>query len=109
MAAHNNLVWNRGEDVLLTFTEQPVPTNITGWTITFRIKVQLADVSSLLTIAGTVTDGPNGVYTVAISASQNTSVLTAGQYFHSVIRTDSGSVAVLSEGPVTVNSTAYLL
>lgn len=109
MAAYNVLTWSRGEDVLLTFTEQPVPTNISGWTISFRIKVALTDVSSLLTIAGTVTDGPNGVYTIAISAANDTATLTAGQYFHAVVRTDPGSVSLLSQGPVLLTPTAYLL
>lgn len=106
MAAHNQFEWDRGEDILITFTHT-AGVDITGWTILFRVKLSCS-APTLLTNVATITDGPGGIFTVAITAAQNTATLTAGMYVHAAVRTDSGSIAVLSEGPLTVHATAYL-
>lgn len=107
MAIHNDFSWYRGEDILLTFTMTPT-TDITGWSITCRVKAQVQDTTPLLTIAGSVTTPAAGIFTVPVSAAQDTTTLQAGTYPYSVIRTDSGSVAVLSEGTLTVKPSTYL-
>lgn len=106
MAAHNDFAWNRGEDVLITFTMTPV-TDITGWNLSARIKTALTNPSTLLTIAGSVTSAAAGIFTVAVTAAQNTTTLSVGTYVYSVVRTDSGSVAVVSEGQILVSPTTY--
>jgi hypothetical protein len=107
MAQHNEFAWYRGEDVVILFTQTPV-VDITGWTISFTLKKTLADAAPLLTIAATVGGAaPQGIYTVAVTAAQNTT-LTTGSYVYSVTRTNSGSVSVLSEGPLTLKGSALL-
>jgi hypothetical protein len=107
MAIRNDVSFYRGEDVLMTFTLTPV-TDITAWTISCRVKASPQDTSALLTIAGTVTSAAAGIFTVPITAAQDTTTLQAGSYPYAVVRTDSGSIAVLSEGVLTIKPTAYL-
>lgn len=107
MAAHNDFAWFRGEDILITFTMTPL-TDITGWTISAKVKTAVQEPTALLTIAGTVTSAAAGIFTVAVTAAQNTSTLAVGRYDYSVTRTDSGSVAVLSEGTITVKPSAQV-
>jgi len=107
MAIHNDFSWFRGEDVLITFTMTPL-TDITAWTITCVLKPTLDNATVLLTVAATVTSAAAGIYTVAFTAAQNTTTLSAGIYQYAVERTDSGSVAVLSEGTMQIKPTAKL-
>lgn len=110
MAAHNNFEWFRGEDVLITFTHT-AGVDITLWTMNFKLKTTTSSTVTLLSIPVVITNGSapaGGTYTVTVSAAQNTTTLAAGQYAHSVARTDSGSTAILSEGPVLVKSSAQL-
>lgn len=107
MATHNDLSWFRGEDILLTFTMSPV-TDITGWTINGAIKANLDYAAPVLTISCTVTTPAAGVFTMAVSAAQNTTSLGSGSYVYAVERIDSGSVAVLSEGALVVKPSAKL-
>lgn len=107
MAAHADLDWFRGEDVLVTFTPQTVR-DITGWTISCAIKPNLDYAAPVLTIACTVTTPAAGVFTMAVSAAQNTTSLGSGHYIFAVERTDSGSVAVLVEGALLVKPSAKL-
>lgn len=107
MAIHNNFEWFRGEDILITFTQTPV-TDISGWTISFKVRTTLGSPTVLLTTAATLLTPLSGIYTVAVSALQNTTTLAAGPYVYSAARTDSGSAAVLSEGSILVKSSAQL-
>lgn len=107
MAAHNDFSWFRGEDILLTFTMSPV-TNIAGWTISLAVKSTLYDAATVLTLVGTIADAAGGIFTVPISAAQNTTTLSSGDYAYAAQRTDSGSVAVLSEGSIKVKPSAKL-
>lgn len=105
MATHNDFTWFRGEDVLVTFTMVPV-TDITGWTISAKVKGAPVDATALLTISCTVTNAAAGVFTLAVSAAQNTTTLSGGSYAYSATRTDSGSMAILSEGSIQVKPSA---
>lgn len=106
MAAHTDFQWFRGEDILITFTQTPV-VDITTWTLSCVIKPSL-QAPAALTIAGTIISGAAGTYSVAVTAAQNTTTLVAGTYHYSVTRTNSGSVAELSEGAVLVKPSARL-
>jgi hypothetical protein len=92
----------RGEDVTFQFTMVPT-TDITGWTITLRVKAALMDPAALLTVSGTLQAPAAGVFTVPLTATQTQS-LSAGQYAYDVWRTDSGSAANLSLGLLVVKS-----
>lgn len=94
----------RGEDVTVTFTHSPTTESISGWTIALRVKQTLADVTAILTIAGTVTAALPGVFTVAFTSAQ-TLALSVGTYAYDVWRTDSGSAAALSLGKLQVTGT----
>lgn len=107
MAVRNDYSWFRGEDILITFTPVVVR-DITGWTISCRVKANITDTVALLTIAGTVTSAAAGIFTVPVTAAQDTATLQAGTYLYSIVRTDSGSAAVLSEGVLTIKPSAYL-
>jgi len=96
----------RGEDVTLNFTMAPT-TDITGWTMSFRIKTQLTDPVALLTVNATITVAAAGTFAVALTAAQTTS-LPAGTYDYDVWRTDSGSAAALALGKATVKGTVKL-
>ena len=88
----------RGEDVVLSFTMNPV-VNITGWTITFQLR-EYDGTTELLTKSASVTDGPNGVFTVAL-ADDDTDALE-DVYHYDVWREDPGAESVLAIGELTV-------
>lgn len=102
MARRNNLLVFRGEDALLSFTQDPVE-DITGWTIVLTVKRYLTDVAPLFTANATLTSPLTGQYTAAMSAAQ-TGALTPGPYLYEVTRVNTGSVAVLSIGNLVVAS-----
>ena len=70
--------------------------NITGWTLSWKLEPAQGQAASV-TKSGTITDGPNGIATVALTAS-DTAALAGGTYFHHLDRTDSGNESVLSAG-----------
>lgn len=91
----------RGEDVTLNFTMTPL-TDITGWTMSFRVKAKLEDASVLLgPINASITTAAAGTFSVPLTAAQ-TSTLPVGTYDYDVWRTDSGSAATLDLGKLTV-------
>lgn len=96
----------RGSDVTLNFTMTPL-TDITGWTMSFRLKVNQGDPTALLTINASITTAAAGTFAVAITAAQTTT-LPAGQYMWDVWRTDSGSANPLALGPMTVLGTVKI-
>lgn len=98
MAQANDFTTYRGEDVVLTFTMTPT-TNISGWTIDFNARRSLTDPTIFLTVAGVVTNAAAGIFTVTLSAANTLTV--SGSVPYDVVRTDSGSVAVLSIGTWT--------
>lgn len=93
----------RGEDVILNFTMTPL-TDITGWTISCRIKRALADPITLVTITASITSAAAGTFAVALGATQ-TSTLSAGTYVYDVWRTNPGAAAGLAIGSVLVKGT----
>lgn len=95
-----------GEDRTLTFTLRDQNTgviqNITGWTLQWKLEPAQGQAASV-TKSGTVTDGPNGVCTVALAAA-DTAGLSGGNYFHHLDRTDSGFAGVWSAGPFALQA-----
>lgn len=96
----------RGEDVTLVFTMTPT-TDITGWTISTRVKQTATDPTSLVSASATITNAAAGIFTVALSAAQ-TNLLPAGQLPYDVWRTDSGSAAALSVGMLVVRGSVRI-
>lgn len=90
----------KGEYVNLIFTQTPL-TDITGWTISFRVKIDHSDSTPLLTVNATLTTPSVGVYTCSITSAQ-TAALSAGKYAFDVWRTDAGSEAILAIGNMIV-------
>ena len=99
MATQNPITIYRGDDVVLAFTMSPV-VSISGWTIVFTLKSQLAPGATVLSQAAAIVSAPAGTFTVTLSKAQLT--LAPGAYVHDVHRTDSGSSTVLSIGPFVV-------
>lgn len=111
MAKHNDFEWFRGEDIVLNgseVTSTGTARDITGWTISCGIKRSLDDAAASLTIGATVTAPTSGSYTLAVSAANNTTVLSSGRWLYAIERTDTGSVAVLSEGAIQIKPSAKL-
>lgn len=75
---------------------------ITGWTIQFKLGPSQGSAATL-TIAATVTDGPNGICTVALTAA-NLTTAGAGKHFYTLHRTDVGSERILAYGDFAVNA-----
>jgi hypothetical protein len=96
----------RGEDVTLNFRMVPVE-DITGWTMSFRLKQLIDDATVLLTVNASITTPAAGTFAVALSAAQTTTV-AAGYYAYDVWRTDSGSAAALALGTVVVKGSVRL-
>ncbi len=92
----------KGEDQVLEFTvldSSDVAVDITGWAMTWTFATA-AGVSSFTKTVGsgiTITDAASGVLQVQIDAA-DTASLAKGPYHHSLERSDSGAVAVLSYG-----------
>jgi len=99
VATTNNIALYRGEDRLIQFTMSPVE-GITGWTIVCSVKQAFTDTAPLSSTSATVLNGPQGVFSVLFSSSMTT--LDPGDYVYDVQRTDSGQVAVLSIGKLTI-------
>lgn len=88
-----------GQDLIITHTTRDPVTgavvDITGWTLEARYRGVLSN-TLILTIAGVLTDAPNGVSTYTHTDTQ-IETLTERRYSFSVWRTDDGS-----ENPLTV-------
>jgi hypothetical protein len=103
--------WYVGEDKVFPFTIyqksadgvlSTTPQNISGWALRWDMRRNDNEVDppvlTKTTSAGiTITDGPNGVGTIAI-ASADTDALSPRMYRHSLKRTDAGSETELLFG-----------
>ena len=92
----------RKEAATLTFTAAAT-TAITAWTIVATIKRSHNDTSALVSPTTAITDGTNGVFTVALTTTQTgTTMATPQSYPFDVWRTDSGSETMLAFGLITL-------
>lgn len=99
-----NLQAYKGEDVTLNVSPSSTVTSkdVTGWSISFQLKKLNSDSALLLgPIAATITNGPQGLFTVTITSAQLQS-LAAGLYYYDVWRTDVSSNTALVEGRFSV-------
>ena len=101
MAITNNIAFYKGEAVTLALVMSPV-VEIGGWTVVLTVRRQPTDVAAVLSVAGTVTDGPNGAFQVVLTHAQTGTTLTTGTYFYDIQRTNAGFETVLSLGKITV-------
>lgn len=86
--------WYQGDDVLMTFTMSPV-VNISGWVILYSQKNRFGGTLESLH-AATVTDGPNGIFTVLQPGSDTLNAAAFDGHVAEVRRTDSGAQTVLA-------------
>ena len=100
MPATDSIEIYKGEDVTLSFTMNPV-VDITGWTLEFNIE-QSGTV--VLTKSASVTDGPNGLFSVSLTDADTDGL--ANNYTYDVWRTDDGSESVLAIGNFIVHRVA---
>lgn len=102
MPATNPITIYRGEDITLTFTMDPV-VDITGWDIEFNVEMSGGQA---ITKTATVTNGPNGVFTVALLTTDTD--LRPGIYQYDAWRMDDGSSRPLAVGTFTIVDVARL-
>lgn len=98
MAIKTKLTLFRGEDVVLPFD---IDEDITAWTVSLIISDTVSDATPTLTVAGVITTPATGLLTVTLTAAQ-TALLTGPSYVWELARTNTGAVAVLAYGPLTV-------
>jgi hypothetical protein len=93
----DNVFTGEAKSLRFTITDSAgVVANISGWTLSWKLEPAQGQAASV-TKTGAITDGPNGVATVTLAAS-DTAALAGGTYFHHLDRTDSGFESVLSAG-----------
>lgn len=93
----------RGEDVDLSFTMSPVE-DISDWDIEFNVVG--VSYAKLITIAATITDGPNGTFTISIPAAVTD--IRPGRYTFDVWRTDADTARVVATGTFIVLAEARI-
>lgn len=91
----------KGEAPTLTFTLSPV-VDATLWTVTFTVKRRATDAAALVSIGGTITSGPSGIFTIALTSVQTKTTLGVGLFAYDVQRTNAGSENVLSVGRLVI-------
>lgn len=105
MAIESNItendLWFRGSSDTLRYViyddDGVTPKDISGWTVKFYMKLEIADENYVLELDATVVDGPNGIVEVGIVAD-DTADLEPGRYMISLWREDVGSEKALSFG-----------
>jgi hypothetical protein len=106
MSIATDLRFQAGEAVSLTFS--PITsTSISGWTLRFRAYTAQGGTLKLTKTIGsgiTVTNASTGAFTVALTATDTSSTLTAaiGYYYYDVWRTDLGSETELANGSILI-------
>lgn len=98
MAIKTALSLFRGEDVVLPFD---IDEDVTGWTLALYISDTTGDSTPTLTVAGAITTAATGLCSVTLTAAQ-TGALSLPVYYWELARTNSGAVAVLAYGTLSV-------
>ena len=98
MAIKTALTIFRGEDVVLPFD---IDEDITSWTCSLYISDTTGDATPTLSITGAIDTAGTGLCHATLTAAQ-TLTLVNPVYYWELARTNSGSVAVLSYGTLTV-------
>lgn len=102
MAGNDTITIVQGEDVDLDFTMNPVE-DVTGWTTAFNLKGSSA--TRLVSKAGSIQDGPNGVIRVTLTDTE-TDVIPPGRYKYDLWKTDTGAERALALGDFVVQRPA---
>jgi hypothetical protein len=110
MSRKQNVSMFRGEDKVLSVTVDngatpPVAVNITGWTLSFTLRLTAGDATALVTkttASGISLTAPlTGVLQVLLE-DVDTVALSPGKYAYDVKRMDAGAEAVLVYGTLTL-------
>ena len=100
-AGANDISFYKGEDVTIRWeVEATLASDITGWTLVMTLKDTDNAPTVTVTINGTVTDGPNRLFSTVISAAVSAAI-TVGAYKMDVWRTDAGYAWLLNDGNAT--------
>lgn len=99
MAQLNNVSCYKGEAIVIGVTMSPV-VDITNWTIVFTLKASPGASPAILAKSGTVVNGPQGKFSVNLTAADTAQLPQA--YAYDIWRTDSGTETVLSIGSFTI-------
>lgn len=97
----NDITLWKGEAPTLSFQLSP-SVDATLWTGTLTVKRKATDAAALLSVAVTITDGPNGRFTAALTSTQTKTTLGVGVFAYDIQRTNSGSETVLSVGRLVI-------
>lgn len=103
MAGNDQISIYHGEDIQLDFTMNPV-VDISGWTLSLNVEGN-PESPKLITKAGTVTDGPNGEFSVTLTDA-DTGAVAVGRYRYDVWRTDAGNERVIADGELVMKDSA---
>jgi hypothetical protein len=98
MAINQDFEFTRGEDVTLRIIVEPIPTDVTGFTVKWKMAAYEGG-PAILTKDATVYDAAAGELRVSLPRADTVS-LDADTYFHEARRTDAGANAVLLKGRV---------
>lgn len=118
--------WMTGEDKSLVYTiyvagttraqidaGTATPQDISGWTLSFKLKARLEDpdasaLISKITGAGiTLTTPASGVATVALTDTDTDTLGEGKTYYHELKRTGDGVEAILSQGQVNLRQSVH--
>lgn len=108
--------WFTGEDKSLVFTiyqsDETTAQDITGWTLSYRLKRSPADLDADAVLTKTTSSGialttpGSGVCTVTIEDT-DTDSLSPSTYFHELKRTNAGNETVLTKGSVLLQQAIH--
>ena len=99
-----NIVGTRGDTFTLTITittNGTTPVDITGRTYTSQVRRYWDDPAVAATFTCTVTNGPNGVLVITLSAAQ-TAALEDGTYYWDLQENASGIITTVMSGAFVV-------
>ena len=98
----------RAEDKNIIFTvmqaDGVTPQNITGWTITFRMTLNMGG-AAVITKSATLTTPLSGICTVTLASADTTALVADTTYLYDLRRTDSGSRSELAFGTIVIQET----
>jgi hypothetical protein len=83
-----------------------VPVDLTGATVSAKVKRQASDASPVIAMTAAVTDAAGGEYTLSLTASQTASLAISQGVYDVLVTFPSGEALKVIEGTVRVDATA---
>jgi|SRR6185503_13042326 len=108
MADYIDLFIDQGSDWndTLTLTDDTTNTaiNVVGYTAQSQLKRSFYSSNISANLICTVTDGPNGIISLSMSAANSLNILPQRYLFDVITTSPSGNVTRVLEGTITVNA-----